>query len=106
VKYLVFFEWRWENAERLTELWKQIMDETEKGSDKWPERDQILFLSHTLESDTYKKSRDMQGFWIVETDNEQHLVNYRMQFSPYADINFIPLTESRRYSEQMGRKIS
>ncbi len=48
MKYLIFFESNYEDLKRGADSWKQIMDETEKGSDKWPKKDQILFLSQIL----------------------------------------------------------
>lgn len=65
------------------------MDESEKSLDKLLKI--LLFESHVLEAELYNKSRDGPSFWIFETDDPMHLVNYRMQFAHYIDINFIPL---------------
>ena len=99
MKYLVFTEYNWKDQERILELRKQIGDERTKGSDKWPKKDQLVHEPHILEALLYKKSRDVQAFWIVETEDPMHLVNYRMHFAPYWDIHFIPITHAMRTTE-------
>jgi hypothetical protein len=93
MKYLAFMEWNWEDAERISVLRDQVYEEQEKGSDKFPKT--RLFDGHTLQAELFKKSRDGQSFWIFETDNEQHLINYQVHYAPYLDIKFIPITSTR-----------
>lgn len=103
MKYLAFFEYKWEDVERMRELWKQVLDERAKGSDRWPKA--LLFESHALQAELYKKSLDRQGFFIFETDKEEQITNYRMHFANIMDINFIPITSARRTFESwMGLK--
>lgn len=83
--------------ERIVELMKQILDEREKGSDRFPKK--LLFEAHALEAELIKKSKDVQGFFVFETDKEEHLINYRMHLAPYMDLKFIPLTSIRKSLE-------
>ena len=97
MKYLAFMESNYADVERLTVLYKEVLDEIAKGSDRFPK--EILFESHTLRAELYKKSKDRQSFFILETDNPDHLSNYAMQFAPYADVKFIPITDTRKTAE-------
>jgi len=97
VKYVFLFEWNFVDMERINELWIEVLKERESGSDRWPK---ILFEPHYFEADIGKKSRDMRGFFIFETEDPVHLLNERMQFVPYMDVNFIPITPNRFISEQ------
>lgn len=103
MKYLGYFEWNYDDIERIGELWKELLDDRERDSEKWPKT--LLFDTHTLEADLFDKTRDNQSFWIFETDDPMHLINYRMHFAPYVDFNFIPLTENKKKFETwMGLK--
>ena len=99
MKYLVFAECNFGDLERIRELWKQILDEQAKGSDKWPKREQFLSEAHALQAELYKKTLERQVFWIFETDKEEHLINYRMHFATILDLNFIPITSVRKSFE-------
>ena len=103
MKYLGFFERNFADVEKILELYKQVLDEREKGSDMFPKT--LLFESHTLAGELYKRSRDLQGFFIFETDKEEHLINYMLHYAPYMDFRFIPLTEDRKTAEaRLGLK--
>lgn len=93
MKYLAFAESNYEDFEKISVLRGQLLDERDEDSDRFPKT--RLFDAHTLQAELYKKSRDVQSFWIFETDNDQHLINYQMHFAPYMDIKFIPITPSR-----------
>jgi hypothetical protein len=95
----VFVEWNFNDLERITGLWKQLLDEREEGSDKWPTGEQVVHEPHILEAELYNKSKDIQAFWIVETENPMHFVNYRMHFALYIDIKIIPITHAARTTE-------
>jgi len=97
MKYLAFIERNVGDFERLTELWKQVQDEREKRSDMFPKT--LLFEPHTLQADLPNKTRDLQGFFIFETEDQSHLMNYVMHYAPYMNIRFIPITEDRKTAE-------
>ena len=99
MKYLAFIESNYEDLERSVELLKQIFDERGIGLDKFPKAEQILFNAHILEAELFKKSKDIHGFFVLETEKEEHLINYRMHLAPYTDIKFIPLTSLRKSLE-------
>ena len=96
MKYLMFYESNFEDMERGQSLWKHIMDEREKGSDKWPTEDQIILEPHFLESELMDKTRECQSIFIFETEDPRHLVNYRMHWAKHFDIRrVIPITPAR-----------
>ena len=90
MKYLALFEWSFEDLERLGKIWEQLIEEREKGSDKFPKK--LLFEPQALQAELYQKTRERQTFFIFETDDPMHLTNYRLHLAPYMDLNFIPLT--------------
>jgi hypothetical protein len=96
MRYLMFYESYYDNMERGVKLWEQIMEEREKGSDKWPKAEQIVLWPHELESELIDKTRDLQSIFIFDTDDPMHLVNYRMHWAKIFDIRrVIPITPSR-----------
>ena len=105
MKYLVFAECNFGDLERIRELMKQIIDEREKGSEKFPNWDQMLFQPHAIQAELYKKSKERQVFFIIETEDPMHLINYRMHLAPYMDLNFIPITSVfKSFEAWMGMK--
>ena len=76
---------------------KEISDEREKGSNKFPKT--LLLEPQALQAELYKKTRDRQGFFIFETEDPMRLTNYQMHLAPYMDLNFIPLTSIRKSLE-------
>ena len=106
MKYLVFYEYNYEDVERLAEIAKKIVDERAKGSDKFLRTDQVLFQGHTLRADLPKKLKEIQTFFVCETDSEETLINFSMISAPYMDYKFIPITDMRKTAEAwMGYKL-
>lgn len=68
MKYLVFGQYNWEDIERITVLWKQLENERETG--KFVQKN--LFEPHYFQVDLPKLSKDIQGFWVIETDDPMH----------------------------------
>ena len=90
MRYLAFIEFNFRDFERLSQSYKQVLDEREKVSDRFPKT--LVLEHHFLEAEFVKKSKEIQAFWVFDTDDQRHLTNYRMHYAPYADVNFIPLT--------------
>ena len=91
LRYLVIYEYNWEDLERNIEAWKKVLNEREQGSDRFPKK--LLIEPHSIIADLPKKTRDMQGFFIFDSDDQMHLINYVMQYAPYMHYRFIPIFE-------------
>jgi hypothetical protein len=103
VKYFCLTDTNWENIEKVTEAWKRVLDERSKGSDRWPKR--LLFEPHQFTVPGLLGKKDGQGFFIFETDKEEHLVNYMMHYANIQDVKIIPIVETKKaVSSWLGMK--
>ena len=103
MKYFCLWDSNFEDVEKIREAWKQVLDERAKGSDRFPET--LLFESHNFSVPGLFGKKDAQGFWIFETDKEEHLMNYIMHYANIEDLKIIPIMETKKaMSSWLGMK--
>ena len=103
MKYFILTDTSWENIEKVTEAWKRVLDERAKGSEKFPEK--LLVEPYTFTVPGLFGSKDVQGFFIFETDREEHLINYIMHYANIQDFKIIPIVETKKaVSSWLGMK--
>lgn len=94
MKYFVLWDSNWEVTEKGREAWKQVLDERAEGSERWPKK--LLFEPHNFSVPGLFGKKDSQGFFIFETDKEEHLINYFMHYANIMDFKIIPLLETKK----------
>lgn len=94
MKYFCLGDNNYKDAEQLRVLWKQVLDERAKGSDRFPKK--LLFEPHFFTVSGLFGKNDTQSFFIFETDNEEHLRNYMMHFADIVDVKIIPILDSKK----------
>jgi hypothetical protein len=89
VKYIMFWEYSFENHEKVMEKLKKFREAREKNPENFPK-----FISKN-----YAMLEGPRGFQLIETENEEHLVNIVFHYQPEVWFNFEPIIEVKKSIE-------
>ncbi|MCK4953573.1 hypothetical protein KAS14_07295 [Candidatus Bathyarchaeota archaeon] len=89
MKYIVFWEFKPEDLDKLIELDRQHEGNRKKFPNKYSK---VLFPSHGMSGET-------KGFTIVETTPEK-IINSTLFFMPVMKLKYVPIIESAKIMEQ------
>ena len=84
VKYIGYYEMCPEDFDKVIPLFREAMEEREKGTDKFPP---------TL-SATYIMGGQWKGFTLYEDASQEQLDNLALHYRPLVKFKFVPITEA------------
>ena len=93
MKYIMFWEYDFEDHARVIEKLKQFRESIKKEPEKFPK-----FISKN-----YAMLEGPRGFQLLETENEDHLANFVLHYQPEVSFDFQPIMEVKRSLELMDR---
>ncbi|MFX0044609.1 MAG: DUF3303 domain-containing protein [Candidatus Hermodarchaeota archaeon] len=93
MKYIMFWEYDFEDHVRVIEKLKQFRESIKKEPEKFPK-----FISKN-----YAMLEGPRGFQLLETENEDHLVNFVLHYQPEVSFDFQPIIEVKKSLELMDR---
>lgn len=79
----MFWEYQFENHEKVVKKLEQFRSAIKKDPDKFPK-----FISKN-----YAMIEGPRGFQLIETGNEEHLANFVLHYQPEVWFNFEPIIE-------------
>jgi hypothetical protein len=79
----MFWEYSFEDHEKVMEKLKKFREIREKNPEIFPK-----FISKN-----YAMVEGPRGFQLIETENEEHLVNFVFHYQPEVWFNFEPIIE-------------
>lgn len=82
MKYMVHYKVEKENLDKVIELFQKAM--TRSDPENYPKR----------LSPTYYFHNKIEGFTVVEAENEEQIINYHLYYWPYMDSTFKSISES------------
>jgi hypothetical protein len=85
----MFWEYEFENHEKVMEKLKNFREARNKNPDKFPK-----FISKN-----YAMLEGPRGFQLIETENEKHLANFVLHYQPEVYFNFEPIIEVKKSIE-------
>jgi len=88
-KFIGFWEYNLEDAEKVVEKFKKMTAMREKGAEKYPK---LVF-------GPYHIGGESKGFTIFETDSHEHLTNTTIHYMPEMKWKFMPIHESSKVAE-------
>lgn len=89
MKYVMFWEYSFEDHEKVLEKLKKFREMREKNPEKFPK-----FIS-----ENYAMLEGPRGFQLMETENEEHLANFVLHYQPEVWFNFEPIIEAKKSIE-------
>ena len=89
MKYVMFWEYSFENQEKVLEKLKTFREARKKNPDLFPK-----FIS-----ENYAMVEGPRGFQMIETENEEHLANFVLHYQPVVWFNFEPIIEVKKSIE-------
>ena len=89
MKFIGFFEYCAEDADKVIEKFKQISAERQKGTERFAK---MIFGPFNFSGET-------KGFGIVETDDPDKLSNIGIFYLPEVKCNFLPIEDSSKTIE-------
>jgi uncharacterized protein DUF3303 len=89
VKFIGFWEYDLEDTDKVTEKFRKIMEEREKGTERYGK---LVF-------GPYHIGGESKGFAIYETDDMNQLTNLMVYYVPELKLKFAPIHESSKVLE-------
>lgn len=93
MKYIMFWEYDFEDHQRVIEKLKEFRESIKKEPEKFPR-----FISKN-----YAMLEGPSGFQLLETENEDHLANFVLHYQPEVSFDFQPIMEVSKSLELMKR---
>ena len=89
MKYIAFFELDPEDFDKVIEKYRQVLAETEKGTEKYPK----------ALSKPYGMGGEFKGFQLFETDDPEQMANIALHYAPEMKHKFVPIFEIAKVVE-------
>lgn len=96
LKFLVFYEFKAEDYDKIIAKSKKIEEERKKSPEKFAKN---LFPAHILTGDLPTLTKDMRAFAIAEVDDPQPLINAIAYWIPEMTVKLVRIEDATKIVE-------
>lgn len=87
--YIGFWEFRFEDFDKVIKKTKYVWAEREKGSEKFPK---VLFPPHGM-------GGELKGFTVYENATPEQILNLTLYMAPEEAFEFVPIFDAAKVIE-------